>query len=244
MILVFLCATLTSNSAIAGGAASGGASEWTQVLNYLKNIESVAQEVITAQQLVLQTEYLVKSLQDNPLAVVMPSFDTIISNQEKINKLSKDIDGNWQNVGGNALKNLKNPRRYDMGTHGRQDPCAKVDPALAVFRQEEINVYDNVSKKIQMWRQTLADDAKRQSQLNIEAAKAAVLGSAKSQVDSTNHIQATALEKLGELKILLTDLNATFTENKIRDESKKQSNEDGNANVSGCGPKGIGATKW
>jgi hypothetical protein len=78
----------------------------------------------------------------------------------------------------------------------------------------------------------------------MEAGKAADIGSAKAQADSTNHIQITTLAKLGDLKKLITDLNATFIESRIVDENKKQNAADANARILGCGPKGIGRTQW
>lgn len=221
MALVLLWLILKSNFAIAGGAATGGATEWTQILNFLQSTEAVAQHIISTQQLIMQTEMMVRNLQDNPLAVIAPSLDTIIRNQATINQLNQDIDGNWKKVGGNALNALKNPKRFDLGTG------AITHLEAAKLSDQESELYDRWSKMIAAWRSTTMDEARKQDALNNELAHASSLG-AKAQTDATNHLQAEVIERLRKLNALLTEMQAAEADQKTIDAARRKAQQNEN----------------
>lgn len=89
-------------------AAEADASYWQQV-------EQVGQQVLTVQNLVIQTEQLIKDIEENPLQVLVPDVKQILANQERINKLTSDIGNNAASIGQNAMKDLQYPDTIGLG---------------------------------------------------------------------------------------------------------------------------------
>lgn len=87
----------------------------TQETSLLKQAEQYAQEVLTVQNLVIQTEMLIKDLEENPLQVIAPDVNQIIANQERIDRLAQDINKNSSKVGSNLIKNLEHPNTIGLG---------------------------------------------------------------------------------------------------------------------------------
>lgn len=87
----------------------------TQNVGVLKQVEQYAQDVLAAQNLIIQTEMMIRDLQENPLEVVVPDVNQIIQNQERINKLAQEIDKNSSSVGKNLINNLEHPNTIGLG---------------------------------------------------------------------------------------------------------------------------------
>jgi P-type conjugative transfer protein TrbJ len=87
-----------------------------QEIGLLKQAEQVAQEILTVQNLVIQTEQLMKDIEENPLQVIVPDVDQIIRNQERINQLAQNIDKNSSKVGDNLIKDLYHPDTIGLGS--------------------------------------------------------------------------------------------------------------------------------
>ncbi|MDD4977302.1 MAG: hypothetical protein PHI29_01575 [Gallionella sp.] len=106
---------LCSGQAIAGGAASGGASEWTQVLNFIKLTDQYFQQVLQYQNQVLQYEAQIRNLQNNPVNVSMGSLQQLADNQKKIESGGHEIAKNMANVDKNFSKAFTNPDAAGFG---------------------------------------------------------------------------------------------------------------------------------
>lgn len=78
-------------------------------------LEQLAKEVLSTQQLVIQTETLIKDLEENPLQVIVPDANQIIINQKKIDQLAQDISNNSNQIGDNLIKDLKTPNTIGLG---------------------------------------------------------------------------------------------------------------------------------
>ena len=89
----------------------------TQNQSLLKQAAQYAKAVEEVQNLIIQTEMMIKDLEENPLEVVTPDIAQIIANQARIDKLADDIGNNSNKIGDNLLKDLKNPKTLGLG-HG------------------------------------------------------------------------------------------------------------------------------
>lgn len=81
----------------------------------LTQADQLAKEVISAQQLIIQTGTLIKDLEENPLQVIVPDVNQIIANQNRINKLAQDIVNNSSQIGNNLIKDLQTPDTIGLG---------------------------------------------------------------------------------------------------------------------------------
>lgn len=106
---------LSSGQAIAGGAATGGASEWTQILNNIQLVETYAQGALGLQQQIIQSEQLIRSLQDNPVGAVVPDINQLARNQARMIALGNDIGNNMSKVDQNFSKAFTNPQAQEFG---------------------------------------------------------------------------------------------------------------------------------
>lgn len=92
-----------------------GDSSKTENLSLLKQADELAQQIIAAQQLTIQTETLIKDLEENPLQVIVPDANQIIANQKQIDQLAQDIANNSNQIGDNLIKDLKMPSTIGLG---------------------------------------------------------------------------------------------------------------------------------
>jgi hypothetical protein len=99
------------------GLAAVNAIESTvkQDTSLLAQAEGVAQQILTVQNLVINTQELIRDIQENPLQVIVPNVDQIIKNQKRIDKLTKDIGDNSSTMGANLVKNLQTPNTIGLG---------------------------------------------------------------------------------------------------------------------------------
>lgn len=110
-----LCtAQLTAQAIIAAEAAAAIAAGQQQA-SLATQAEELAQNILTVQNMVIQTEQLIKDIQENPLQVIVPDVDQILSNQNRINQLAQNIDKNSSQVGSNLIKNLEMPETVGLG---------------------------------------------------------------------------------------------------------------------------------
>jgi len=90
-----------------------------QAAQYAQQLEQYAQEVIAAQNLVIQTERMIKDLEENPLQVIVPDTKQLVENQKRIDQLAKDIANNSNTIGSNLMKDLTNPSTIGLGEGSR-----------------------------------------------------------------------------------------------------------------------------
>lgn len=106
---------LSSSHVFAGGAATGGASEWTQVINMVQLADSYAQDGLRYQNEIMRYETMVKNLADNPLGVTGPNLQLLIDNQAKIMNYGSAIGQSMSQVDKNVAKAFNNPNASSFG---------------------------------------------------------------------------------------------------------------------------------
>jgi P-type conjugative transfer protein TrbJ len=113
--IAFLLSLFASSAALAGGAASGGSSEWTQILNNIQLVDGYAQDGLRFQNEILRYEGLLKQLSDNPLGVAVPNLNLLVENQAKIMAYGSAIGQSMSQVDQNFAKQFKNPQAGSFG---------------------------------------------------------------------------------------------------------------------------------
>jgi len=87
----------------------------TQNQSLLKQIDQYAQQVEEVQNLVIQTQMMIKDLEEQPLQVIVPDANQLIANQKRIDQLAQDIANNSSSIGANLIKDLQNPNTIGLG---------------------------------------------------------------------------------------------------------------------------------
>lgn len=87
----------------------------TQQKSLLQLIDQTAKDVETVQNLVIQTQMMIKDLEEQPLQVIVPDANKLIANQKRIDQLAKDIQNNSSQIGANLIKDLQNPDTIGLG---------------------------------------------------------------------------------------------------------------------------------
>jgi P-type conjugative transfer protein TrbJ len=108
-------AAITSSVAVAGGAATGGATEWTQVMNNVQLADSYAQDVNRYQNEIMRYEIMVRNIQDNPVGGIVPNLNQLVQNQARIMQYGSDIGSNMSKVDQNFAKQFNNPQAQSFG---------------------------------------------------------------------------------------------------------------------------------
>ena len=106
-------------TAISTGEAADAAIQLyeTQSNSLLKQAAQYAKQIEEVQNLIIQTEMMIKDLEENPLEVVTPDINQILANQERINRLANDIGNNSNKIGENLTRNIQHPNTIGLG-HG------------------------------------------------------------------------------------------------------------------------------
>lgn len=105
--------------ATAATAASTSESLVKQAAQYSTQLEQYAQELLSAQNLIIQTEMMVKELEENPLQVIVPDANQLIANQKRIDSLAKDIANNSSSIGTNLMNDITHPNTLGLGQGSR-----------------------------------------------------------------------------------------------------------------------------
>lgn len=87
----------------------------TQNKSLLKQLDQYAKQIEEVQQLTIQTETLLRDLEENPLQVIVPDANQLIANQRRIDKLAQDIAKNSSTTGDNLIKDLQHPDTIGLG---------------------------------------------------------------------------------------------------------------------------------
>lgn len=106
---------LASSPVFAGGAASGGASEWTQMMNNIQLVDAYAQDALRFQNEIMRYEIMVKNLADNPMGVTGPNLQLLVDNQAKIMSYGSAIGQSVSQVDKNVAKAFNNPNAASFG---------------------------------------------------------------------------------------------------------------------------------
>lgn len=128
-----------------------------QDVSLAKQAESVAQEILTVQNLVIQTEQLMKDIEENPLQVIVPDVNQILKNQKRIDQLTRDISNNSSSVGANLIKNLEMPdtiglgqgSRFQMWNEARKRAIDESFDTVSSFTKDLASENVSISKAIQ-----------------------------------------------------------------------------------------------
>lgn len=100
---------------MAGGAATGGSTFLQQIIDQFMQADQYAQDALNLQQNIIQSEQLIRSLQDNPIGAVVPDLNQLARNQAKMMALGNDIGNNMSKVDQNFAKTFTNPQAGEFG---------------------------------------------------------------------------------------------------------------------------------
>lgn len=114
-LIFYFFLLLGSANTYAGGAASGGASEWTQMLNNIQLVDAYAQDALRFQNEIMRYEIMLKNLADNPMGVTGPNLQLLIDNQAKIMNYGSAIGQSVSQVDKNIAKAFNNPNASSFG---------------------------------------------------------------------------------------------------------------------------------
>lgn len=170
-------------------------SEATQNSNYLTQLDIKAKQVLVYQQMLIDTEMMIRTLQNNPVEVIVPNVDQLLKNQNRINQLADDISNNWDKVGDNLMKDLNHPNTIGLGQGARTE----------IWSDARIAAVKNSMQIIDLFRSTYKTDAKKQEDLTKKA-KAAE-GSEGGPNASLQAISELNAEQLRSLNKMVTALN-------------------------------------
>jgi hypothetical protein len=85
----------------------------------LVQADTYAKEALATQNLIIQTEMMIRDFEENPLQVVAPDANLLLANQKRIEKLAKEIADNSSSIGTNLINNLENPETIGLGQGSR-----------------------------------------------------------------------------------------------------------------------------
>jgi len=94
----------------AGGPATGGASEYTQILNNVQLADAFAQQVQQYQNQLLQYDSMLKNLAAHPLGNISPTLGTIVAGQARVIAGSRDIGNTMAKVDSDFAAQFKSPQ--------------------------------------------------------------------------------------------------------------------------------------
>lgn len=113
--ILFLLTLAASSPVMAGGAMTGGATIYQQIVDQFMQVDQFAQDALNLQQNIIQSEQLIRSLQDNPIGAVVPDLNQLARNQAKMVALGNDIGNNMSKVDQNFAKTFTNPQAGEFG---------------------------------------------------------------------------------------------------------------------------------
>lgn len=184
----------------------------TQNASVLKQAAQYAKQIEEVQNLVMQTEMMIKDLEENPLQVVTPDINQIIANQERINALANDISNNSSRVGDNLIRNLEHPNTIGLGH----------DSKFALWSE---NRRRNVEESYAKVQQFIKDMTKENEDAVVETKNAAALTDKTQAAKTTARIasqQLSTSQKMLELLNQLLGATATEQASKISQEIEAQ----------------------
>lgn len=100
---LFCLTCLLNNNAHAGGGLTGGSTEWTQILNWVKLAETYTAQVATLVTTINQLDFFIRQAARNPLGV-LPSGDitksllNTMNNLQDIGSNMNEIDARWSHA--------------------------------------------------------------------------------------------------------------------------------------------------
>jgi len=111
-----LASLLVTSPVMAGTVAgTGGATEYTQILNQIQLADAFAQDALRYQNEIMRYEIMAKNMINNPMGVSGPNLGLLIRNQERIMALGQDIGSSVSKVDENFAKQFKSPQAGDFG---------------------------------------------------------------------------------------------------------------------------------
>ncbi len=102
-------AMLNVHSVQAGGGATGGATEVTQIINMSQLVMSYAQQVEDYQSQLMQYSTMVRNLAANPLGVLAPDVAKMTSDAARLWSIGKNIASSMSQVDKTFAETFKNP---------------------------------------------------------------------------------------------------------------------------------------
>jgi hypothetical protein len=169
-----------------------------QEVSLLKQAAQLAQEILTVQNLVIQTEMLIKDLEENPLQVIVPDANQLMANQQRINRLAQEIDKNSSSIGNNLIKDLRYPDSTGLGQGSKFQLWSK---ARATAAQESYEKVTGFMKDLNKENMAVSQAIKNISHANGKTATAKAAANAAGQ-------QLGILQDIKESLLQLLSMNA------------------------------------
>ena len=185
--LLLCCIPAIAN---AGGAATGGATEWTQIMNNIQLADSYAQDVNRYQNEIMRYELMVRNIQNNPAGVALPNLNQLVQNQAKIMQYGSDIGTNMANVDKNFSKQFNNPQAQSFGVK------------FAVAANTSMDALKAAMLNVGLQHETAKTDAENLQAL-VDRAKTA--NGDKGALDALNSINAAQLAEAQRYRQLFAD---------------------------------------
>jgi P-type conjugative transfer protein TrbJ len=105
---------LGSGSAIAGGGATGGATEVTQIVNMTQLVASYGQQVMDYENQLLQYSTMIQNLKANPLGVLAPDLAKATSDAARLWSMGTNIASSMSEVDRRFAETFKSPVATDF----------------------------------------------------------------------------------------------------------------------------------
>ena len=84
-------------------------------LNWLQTMDAYAKSALELQEIIIQTELLVKDIEENPLQVIVPDANQLLANQAQINTIAQQIGQGSGAMSQNLMNNLQHPQSIGLG---------------------------------------------------------------------------------------------------------------------------------
>jgi hypothetical protein len=110
-----LCTSISTGATAASTAEIAVTSE----KSFLVQADTYAKQALATQNMIIQTEMMIRDLEENPLQVITPDANQLIANQKRISSLATDIANNSSNIGDNLMNNIKHPNTIGLGQGSR-----------------------------------------------------------------------------------------------------------------------------
>jgi P-type conjugative transfer protein TrbJ len=107
--ILFLMLAGAGQAAFAGGAMTGGASEWTQVMNNVQLINQYAQQVKQYSTQMQQYQYQLQNMQLNPASVMNTNIPQLINGIGAVMQAGQSIGGTMSTIDANFSQKFNNP---------------------------------------------------------------------------------------------------------------------------------------
>lgn len=107
--ILFLLMLAGAGQAHAGGAMTGGATEWTQIMNNVQLINQYAQQVKQYSTQMQQYQYQLQNMQLNPASIMNTNIPQLVNGIGAVMQAGQSIGGTMSTIDANFSQKFNNP---------------------------------------------------------------------------------------------------------------------------------------